>query len=228
MTLHLGLGEGGGINPSSSWRTVPLKKIEIHESPTFVIRTSLLFKVTGQSSSELFTTKKQSCICEPYFRSKYSMFQLHVHSIAVYSLCIRDHRVLPRKILRHSGWVWFGWSLWLHQSFRLPHQRNIDLEGMGGCSAERAWGEHWIGDIETTLYNDLCPIPTPTSKMYLNWRLVGLTCLVYVVRENTAILCATRYVWWCMYIDRATCLIRLSQCIKCMCISFFWVPAKNH
>ena len=26
------------------------------------------------------------------------------------------YRVLPRKILRHSGWAWFGWSLCPHQS----------------------------------------------------------------------------------------------------------------
>ena len=41
-------------------------------------------------------------------------------------------RVLCRKILRHSGWAWFGRSLWPHQLFRLLHQKNMDIEGMGG------------------------------------------------------------------------------------------------
>ena len=27
-------------------------------------------------------------------------------------------------------------------SYFVPYQRNMDIEGMGGCYAERAWGEH--------------------------------------------------------------------------------------
>ena len=46
-------------------------------------------------------------------------------------LSMHISRVLPRNNLRHSGWVWFGWSLWPHQSFWLLHQRNMDIEGMG-------------------------------------------------------------------------------------------------
>ena len=38
-------------------------------------------------------------------------------------------RVLPRKNLMHSGWAWFGQSLWPHQSFWLQHQKNMDIEG---------------------------------------------------------------------------------------------------
>ena len=52
-------------------------------------------------------------------------------------------RVLPRMKWRPSGWAWFGRSLWPHQSFWFPHQRNRAMEGMGGHYAERAWGEHW-------------------------------------------------------------------------------------
>ena len=32
----------------------------------------------------------------------------------------------PQEILMHSGWAWFGWSL-------RPHQRNMDIEGMGAA-----------------------------------------------------------------------------------------------
>ena len=52
-------------------------------------------------------------------------------------------RVLPRIKWRPSGWAWFGRSLWPHQSFWFPHQRNRAMEGMGDRYAERAWGEHW-------------------------------------------------------------------------------------
>ena len=52
-------------------------------------------------------------------------------------------RVLPRIKWRPSGWAWFGRSLWPHQLFWLPHQRNRPMEGMGGRYAESAWGEHW-------------------------------------------------------------------------------------
>ena len=53
------------------------------------------------------------------------------------------YRVLPRIKWRPSGWAWFGRSLWPHQSFWFPHQRNRAMEGMGGRYAERSWGEHW-------------------------------------------------------------------------------------
>ena len=48
----------------------------------------------------------------------------------------------PEKNLRHSGWAWFGRSSCPHQPLWLPHQRNMDIEGMEGHYAERAWGEH--------------------------------------------------------------------------------------
>ena len=57
------------------------------------------------------------------------------------STCTRTYIISgfsSRKNLRQMGWVWLGRSLWPHQSFWSPHQRNMDIEGMRGRYAERA------------------------------------------------------------------------------------------
>ena len=78
-------------------------------------------------------------------------YNVHVHvmkrfvSSAVRHWAHNDFiRVLPRINWRPSEWAWFGRSLWPHQSFWLPHQRNKAVEGMGGHYAERAWVEHCL------------------------------------------------------------------------------------
>ena len=38
----------------------------------------------------------------------------------------------PDISLRQSGWAWFGWSLWPHQTIEVTHQRKTSMEGMGG------------------------------------------------------------------------------------------------
>ena len=48
-----------------------------------------------------------------------------------YQICIEQGS--PQENLRHSGWAWFGRNLCPHQPFWLPHQRNMDIEGVGGA-----------------------------------------------------------------------------------------------
>ena len=40
--------------------------------------------------------------------------------------------------------MWFGRSLCPHQSFWLPHQRNTDIEGMGGAAMLKGPRENTI------------------------------------------------------------------------------------
>ena len=78
------------------------------------------------------------------YRYLYHQNGSNVHNTYAYINVHSSSRVLPRINIGLSGWVWFGQSLWPHQSLWLPHQRNEVMEGMGGRYAERAWGEHWV------------------------------------------------------------------------------------
>ena len=51
---------------------------------------------------------------------------IYMYSVCTQCTCkcrVRKMRtsimILPRKMARHSGWAWFGWSLWPHQSLIL-------------------------------------------------------------------------------------------------------------
>ena len=69
---------------------------------------------------------------------------VELHCLVALRLCTHDnttrvpciaiisiYRVLHRRNLRPSGWACFGQSLWPHQLFWLPHQRNKAVESMG-------------------------------------------------------------------------------------------------
>ena len=45
----------------------------------------------------------------------------------------------PGLRLRQSGWAWFFLP---HQTFEMIHHRKTSVEGIGGHSPERSWGEH--------------------------------------------------------------------------------------
>ena len=82
--------------------------------------------------------------------SSHSVLEFHRPFLPFLSMLIYMYynRVLPRIKWRPSGWAWFGRSLRPQQSFWLPHQRNRAMEGMGGCYAERTWGEHRCIPVE--------------------------------------------------------------------------------
>ena len=66
-----------------------------------------------------------TCTCALYNHPPYVHIYTSSLCIHVYTwLCVLD-RVLPRKYLMHRGWAWFGWSLWPHQSFWIPHIKEI-------------------------------------------------------------------------------------------------------
>ena len=115
---------------------------------------SLKLPTVGDLLSRMFREQKirftKVCVCICMHACLCACMCVHVPTCmcdcvyeSVCIVCMHTCTCTQRKILRHSGWAWLGRGLWPYQTFWLPHQRNMDIEGMGGPLCWKAWREHW-------------------------------------------------------------------------------------